>query len=198
MTAIGKYQDSDLAYYSSHEKISWADFEKEYFSREDKWKYEWVNGYVEQTERTMNQYQFYILANLRNLFEDLKKAGKISGYLEAEVDAFFLENVHRIPDIAYFTKEQVISMSQGHNQVPKWVIEIISKIDNINRVTKKLQNYRAAEVAVIWHIFPDLAEVHVYQGDNMTILTGDKICSASPVLSAFEISVNDLFKKLEV
>lgn len=196
MTAIGLHRNRDLAFYPNYEKISWEDFEQEYLSREDEWKYEWVNGYVEKTERTMNQYQFFILANLRECFENLKREGKITGYLEAEVDAYFLENVHRIPDIAYYTNEQVAKMGNGENQVPEFVIEIISKTDNINRVTKKMKNYREARVAVVWHVFPDLKEIHIYHGTEMTTVTGDEICSAVPVLPDFNISVNDIFKKV--
>ena len=46
--------------------VSWETFEKKYLSREDSWKYEWVNGIVEKTKRFMYQEQFYILHNLRN------------------------------------------------------------------------------------------------------------------------------------
>jgi thioredoxin reductase len=35
-------------------KISWETFEKKYLTREDKYKYEWVNGIVEKTERNKN------------------------------------------------------------------------------------------------------------------------------------------------
>lgn len=86
-------------------------------------------------------------------------------------------------------------MAAGENQTPEFVIEIISKTDNINRVTKKVQNYREAKVAVIWHIFPDLEEVHIYKGTNMVTLTGNDICSAAPTLPDFKIAVDDIFKK---
>jgi Uma2 family endonuclease len=86
-------------------------------------------------------------------------------------------------------------MAAGENQVPEFVIEIILKTDNINRVNRKVQNYREAKVAVIWHVFPELEEVHIYHDDKMVILKGTRICSAAPILSDFEITVNDVFKK---
>lgn len=195
MTAIGAQQEGELKAYSQQIKISWEDFEREYLSREDEWKYEWVNGYVEKTKRTMNQYQFYILNNLKDLFDKLKIEGKISGYLGVEMDAYFLENIHRIPDVAYYSLAQNVKMAAGENQVPEFVIEIISKTDNINRVNKKVRNYREAKVAVVWHIFPDLEEVHIYKGTNMITFSGEEICSADPVLPDFKITVNDIFKK---
>ena len=36
-------------------KITWTDFEKKYLSREDAFKYEWVNGIVEKTPRNLTE-----------------------------------------------------------------------------------------------------------------------------------------------
>ena len=175
--------------------ISWEEFEKEYLTREDLYKYEWVNGSIEISERTMNQYQFYILTNLRRFFESWRLNRKHSGELEPELDTFFLEKVHRRPDIAYFTEEQVARMAYGENQVPAFVIEIISTNDAANLVQQKMKNYRDAGVAVVWQIYPELQEVHVYRGESSTICSGEKMCSAAPVLPGFAISANDIFKK---
>ena len=48
--------------------ILWEELQCKYLSREDKFKYEWVTGMVEKTERTMNQYQTFIAANLLDFF----------------------------------------------------------------------------------------------------------------------------------
>ena len=50
-------------------------------------------------------------------------------------------------------------------------------------------------MAVVWHIFPDLEEVHIYKGPNMITFSRDEICSADPILPDFKITVNDIFKK---
>jgi len=70
-------------------RISWADFQKKYLPREDGYKYEWLNGMVEKTVRTVTPIQFYILENLQNLFFRLKFAGKTTGQLVQEGDIFF-------------------------------------------------------------------------------------------------------------
>lgn len=36
---------------ATQKSISWADFQKKYLSREDNYKYEWLNGIVEKTNR---------------------------------------------------------------------------------------------------------------------------------------------------
>ena len=173
-------------------RISWEDFERKYLSREDRFKYEWVNGMVVKTPRTMNQLQQFIWLNLKNFLERLKKNNPNFGELIAEVDTFFGEN-HRRPDIAYFSQEQ-INIFRHTNQVPQFVIEVISSKDQLNAAHEKLADYRNANVAVVWHVFPKLHEVHVYQGKKMTICLSDDVCSAEPVIPGFSLPVEDVFK----
>lgn len=197
MTAIAIQSKEAIQKKAPHSKrISWNDFQKKYLEREDRYKYELVKGYVEKTLRTMNQYQQFICDNLIDFFTELRLKDKVNGRLSPEVDTFFLTNVHRRPDLAYFSDAQRQLMSEGQNQVPQFVIEIISNTDQMNRVIEKMQDYRMAEVPVIWHIFSNYNEIHVYHGKKMIVCVGDDICSAAPVLPDFKLSVNDILKKL--
>lgn len=202
MTASTIFQDAPIATSPSVENptkfISWKEFEHKYLHREDGYKYEWVNGTIEKTKRSMDQKQLFILDNLRTLFERLKFECQLSGIFEAEIDTFFLEKTHRRPDISYFTPEQRIAIHQGIHEVPQFVIEVISSRDQMNLVHKKMGNYRAAKVQVVWHIFPLLEEVHVFYGDNLkqsAICQEEDICSAAPILPVFRISAKDIFSR---
>lgn len=174
--------------------ISWAAFERTYLSREDGYKYEWLNGRVEKTPRDMDYHQFFILTNLLAFFRSLVVAGRADGELIAEGDIFF-RNLHRRPDIAWLSAEQIARSSHGQNQVPQFVIEIISKTDRAEKVTEKVQNYRDAGVSVVWHIYPTLEEIHEHRGLTTTVHRGDDRCSAAPALPAFELPVSEVFKK---
>jgi len=143
----------------------------------------------------MNQDQYYILDNLTALLDQLRTNNPALGRFYAEADTFFLENIHRRPDIAYFSAEQRSNMAYGQKEKPDFVIEIISTYDTINRVVKKMQDYRAAKVKVVWHIYPELKEVHVYQGENMTICSGEVKCSAATVIPHFELTADLIFQK---
>jgi Uma2 family endonuclease len=175
--------------------MTWSVFQKRYLVREDKYKYEWVRGAVVKTLRTMNFTQQFICDNLIDLFTNLRLAGKVDGRLSEETDVFFLKDAHRRPDLAYFTQAQRKLMANGINQVPQFVVEIISNTDQMNKMVDKMQDYRAAQVPVVWHIFPNYNEIHVYQGKKMTIHTGSDICSAAPVLPDFEMTVEAVLTK---
>ncbi len=177
-----------------HKRISWADFKVDYLEREDAFTYEWVNGAVEKTPRSMDRKQFYIVQNLLDFFGKLKYSGTISGSLMPEGDTFFGEN-HRRPDVAYYTDEQIEAAADDDDAEPQFVIEIISSNDQMNRVHRKMRDYRASKIPVVWHIFPELQEVHVFHGRKSEIYIGEDMCSATPVLPEFELSVNAIFKR---
>jgi len=176
------------------EKISWEAFQDEYLTREDNYKYEWVNGQVEKTERSMDRMQFFIQRNLINFLYQLKASNPaIDGELIAEGDVFFAGN-HRRPDLAYFTDEQITAARYNEDVHPDFVIEVITKNDQLERVAEKMENYRKAEVMVVWHIFPTRNEVHIYRGKHMDVCVGEDLCSAEPVIPGFVVPVNEIFR----
>ena len=180
--------------FEKKKRLTWGQFQKQYLIREDFFKYEWVRGAVEKTPRTMYQDQVFIAYNLIDFFDSLRFQKRAAGRLSLEVDTFFLKDVHRRPDLAYFSGHQLVRMARKENQVPEFVVEIISSKDQMNLVHEKMQNYRDADVKVVWHIFPNLQEVHVYKGYSMTICKGDAVCSAAPVLPEFEMRAWEVFK----
>lgn len=174
--------------------ISWEQFQRRYLQKENKYTYEWVRGTVQKTLRDMNQSQLFIWINLQHYLQSLQKNGKPLGWLMKEVDSFFA-GAHRRPDISYFTSAQVLLFA-AEDQVPSFVVEIISNNDQLNNAHEKMDDYRRAGVQVVWHIFPKLRQVHVYKGKNMTICTDGDTCSAEPVIPGFLPSVNLIFAEL--
>jgi Uma2 family endonuclease len=172
--------------------MTWETFKSRYLSREDGYTYEWVNGQVEKTKRSMDYTQVFIVQNLMNHFISLLTSGKTTGLLSTEVDTFFSES-HRRPDMCYLTNEQIRAAKNGLPPVPLFVVEIISENEKLS-IQKKMLDYWRAEVPVIWHIFPDLEIVHVYHSKKMTVFMKNEICSAAPILPDFAMSVNDIFK----
>jgi len=177
--------------------VSWAEFQRKYLSREDGFKYEWLNGIVEKTKSGMDKTQLYILRNLLDHFRALFQLGTVNGQLISEPNLFFLDN-HRRPDVAWLTNDQIDRLAYNSKDIPAFIIEVISTYDQINKVELKMENYRDAGVQVVWHVFPNLGKVHVYGGErlnSMQVLSGSEICSASPALPSFELTVDQLLIK---
>lgn len=177
--------------------ISWETFQRKYLSREDGHTYEWTNGVVEKTRNSMEPSQLYIQRNLIAIFRNLLIQHKIQGELLAEADLFFLKEVHKRPDFAWLTNTQINRLSQkGAIEIPAFLIEVVSGNDVAQKLADKMKVYRQAGVQVVWQIFPNQQEVHVYAGENlesMTVCFGDKICSAAPALPAFSVPARAIF-----
>jgi Uma2 family endonuclease len=180
--------------------ISWELFQQKYLTREDNFKYEWVDGLVVKTVRGIDKSQLYILHNLQAFFRQLQNNGKIEGDLIAEPDLFFLSN-HRRPDIAWLTQQQIYNLAEPEAyEVPRFLIEIVSTNDQINKVKAKMINYAEAGVEVVWQVFPAHRQVDVYSGTflhQMTVCRENDICTAAPTLPDFQLSVNEIFFKPE-
>ncbi len=176
--------------------ITWEEFQKKYLEREDGFKYEWVNQQVVKSKH-MDYLQFYIVNNIRKFFDRLCAAGKFAGVLMPEGDIRFVGN-HRRPDICYLTDEQIARTAYGENQVPQFIIEIISTHDQKNTVAEKMTDYRRAGVQVVWQVFPKLGQIDVYSGERlkqMTVCEMDDLASAAPVLPDFVMPVAEVFLK---
>lgn len=176
--------------------LSWKEFERRYLQREDGFKYEWEDGKIEKTPYAMNIQQLYIWKNLNRQFQNLKEASGLRGELTAETDTFLDASIHRRPDVAYFTDEQITDAIEHPVQVPGFVIEIISPTDNANKVNIKVRTYFEKGVQVVWHIYPELKEVHVYESaTRIRIIRGEELCSAESIIPGFVLSADDIYKK---
>ncbi len=177
----------------SPSKISLAAFQRKYLSRKDNFKYEWVNGIVEKTPRTMNRNQTLIIQRLQRLFLTTKAHREMSE-LVAELDMFLpTANRTRRADFGVLTAKQVVASVNDDMSPAHFVIEIISKNDQINEVGQKLIEYFNNGVEVVWVIFPTLKKVEIYRSlRDVTVCYDADICSAAPVLPDFQISVDNL------
>lgn len=180
-------------------RISWETFQKRYLTREDGYTYEWTDGIVEKSRNSMEPNPLYIQFNLQEIFMRLKTEKKVNGQLLAETDRFFFPGIHKRPDFSWLTQQQTTRLSEkGIIEIPAFVIEVVSGNDLAQKLAEKMKIYRSAGVQVVWQIYPEQQEVHVYSGpdlENMTVCAGEKICSAAPVLPGFAFPANAVFSK---
>jgi len=175
--------------------VSLEQFLLRYTNREDPFKYEWNKGVIEKKPRTINRNQFAILQKLMRFFTKTA-AYAAKGEMICEVDMFLpkAERTRRA-DIAYLSGEQMKASRDGVPSVCTFVMEVISKNDQINEVAEKLKEYFADGVQVVWVIFPQIQKVEVWRSvRDVTICFDNDICTATPVLDDFQITVNEIFK----
>ncbi len=173
--------------------ISLEKFLEKYSNREDPFKYEWNKGAIEKKNKTKNRDQFLIYRHLQQLFYSTE-IYKNGGILISEVDMYLSTfDRTRRADVAVLTPEQTEKATDGRPTVCPFVIEIISKNDQINEVEEKIIEYFENGVQVVWVVFPKIKKVEVFTSiKDVTMCFGEDVCSASPVMPDFLISVEDL------
>lgn len=172
--------------------LTLEEFRKRYADREDGFKYEFKNGEVIKSPGQMNPSQLYIVKNLNRRFARTK-AYEQGGELIAEVDQMTAPAKQRRPDLSYWSAARI---ANGQESVSEFVLEIISPTDRLEDVEEKLLEYFEAGVKVVWQIRPRSQSVHVYTAPTeVSICTGDTVCSAAPVLPDFRMKAREVFER---
>ena len=179
-----------------HAYVTQEKYYQEYRNREDGFKYEWLDGKIEKTEKSMNDAQSHIAENLTMLFYTLKIAGKITGTFQTEKDTFVEGRRIRIPDMCYLNPQQAYDAAHGGHPIADFMLDVVSTHDKIEDYEEKLNDYFIAGVKVVWWIFPKQEVVYVIANDGHALICrGEMVCSASPVLPDFQLTANAVFQK---
>ncbi len=110
--------------------IDWDESESRYLTREDKYKYEWVDGQVVKTPREMNQRQQLILVNLLDFLDKLPSSNHGLGKTSADEDTFFDGN-HTQARNAVPGDEYVRMIAMSRIMLPNIVnIELLSETES--------------------------------------------------------------------
>ena len=157
-------------------------------------KYEYCNGYVEKTS-SLNSKDLFIVKHLTDSF--YKRKHDTDGTTVNNLEIWTSAIRWRKSDWAYVTDKQIIDGRNDKPVVPEFMVEMLSKNDDILVVQKKVYEYFEVGVKVLWIIYPNLRVVHVYTSTkNITVCEDDTdICSAAPALMDFNISIGELFKE---
>lgn len=194
-TAIAEAPRTSKQETNSKRLISLDAFFSRYANREDAYKYEWHNGIVEKSPRTMNRDQSKIQAAILAYFYSNSSFLQQGAFI-VEIDMFIpTANRTRRADMAFLTDQQMADTVKGDTSVAPFVIEVISMHDKINEFEDKLKEYFANGVQVVWQIIPLSEIVKVYTSvKNVKICQDGDVCSAAPVLPDFQMTVQDILK----
>jgi Uma2 family endonuclease len=176
-------------------KMSLEEFQNWKPEEESGIKYEWNDGTLEATDK-LKFSELKMIDRLQNKFYQTD-AFKNGDRLLAEVECYFPAiNKIRIPDLCYLEKYQIDNcMKSDTSQIPKFVIEIISKNNSGIEIAKKNNDYINSGVRIIWNVYPELEEVMVYYSHKEIFKrqNGD-VCDTNGLITGFNISVREIFR----
>jgi len=77
---------------------------------------------------------------------------------------------------------------------PDLAVEVLSPEDTASEVTRKVEEYLAAGVPLVWVADPATQTVTVYRSlQDVKVLTSGQDLDASPVLPGFRASIAEIF-----
>ena len=163
------------------------------WSPDDGFLYEYDNGFAEQTTG-MKRKERYVIGNIQDKF-DTTQAYQQRAMLFEESDVWVTDSQKRIPDMSFFTREQIADTSETE-PIPAFVVELISPSDKADKIETKVIEYFHAGVQVIWHVFPALQMVRVFTSvkASITHFETDEF-DAGLVIPDLTMTVNELFTR---
>jgi Uma2 family endonuclease len=106
----------------------------------------------------------------------------------------------RLPDAAYYGWHRFpnrnIPAGSYLEVAADLAVEVISPSNTKREMTTKLQEYFSAGSRLVWYVYPQQREVHVFTSpDTCTVLPESETLTGGEVLPGFELSLSKLFSQ---
>ena len=103
----------------------------------------------------------------------------------------------RAPDVAFISKERLKEVGgipeKFANFPPDLAVEVLSPDDKASEITRKVEEYLAAGVPLVWIVDPGTQTITVYRSlQDVKVLTPDQEIDGGEVLPGFRAKVVDL------
>ena len=158
---------------------------------------ELVDGVL--VEKTVGYYESCLAVRLIMLigaFVEQRRLGVVAG--EAGMIRLSAGLV-RIPDVSFVSWGRLpgrrVPRVAIADLAPDLAVEVISPSNTAREMERKLQDYLAAGVRLVWYVYPRPQEVHVHTAERHDVLTLDRELSGGDVLPGFVLPLRQLFEE---
>ena len=108
----------------------------------------------------------------------------------------------RIPDVAFFSWDRFPNRRLPEepipNLAPDLAIEVLSRGNTEGEMRRKLRDYFAAGVRLVWYIDPQSRNTRVHTAvDQTTVIGEDQPISGGEVLPGFQVTLRDLLLRTD-
>ena len=150
-------------------------------------------------EKTVGIYESYLAARLVQVLTEYVLERKLGIVLGADSMVRLTPGVVRIPDVSFISWNQLpgrrVPRVPIADLAPDLAVEVISPSNTAREMERKLQEYLASGVRLVWYVLPEPHEVHVYSADRNEVLTVDQEISGGDVLPGFVLPVRQMFEE---
>ena len=157
---------------------------------------ELVDGVL--VEKTMGYYESMLAIALGYFLKSYLKQNDLGIVLGADGPLRILGDQIRVPDVAFLSWRhfpgRILPAEPVPAIAPDLAVEVLSAGNTKAEMERKLDDYFAAGVMLVWMIDAVSRSITVYtQRDQLQVLTVDNTLTGGSVLPGFELSVKVLF-----
>jgi Uma2 family endonuclease len=161
--------------------------------------YEVVDGKVVE-KPLMSAFESWLadeLVRLVNLFDPTSRFGRVHQEMLFLIDRE--RTLKRQPDVAFVSAERWPThrrapKANGWDVIPDLAVEIVSPSNSANEIMAKRLEYFQAGVRLVWIVYPEYSEVHVYDSPHsVRILKRGDDLDGGAVLPGFRLSLSEWF-----
>lgn len=148
--------------------------------------------------KTVGAFESYLAIELATVISLFVKERKLGIVLAPDGMVRILPNQVRIPDVSFVTWDRLKPSGFPKVAVPRvapdLAVEIISPGNTAAEMDRKLRDYFEAGVRLVWYIYPETKEVHVFTAvEEKTILGEHDQLPGGDVLPGLEINLAKFF-----
>ena len=125
---------------------------------------ELVDGVL--VEKTVGTYEAYLAALLVRVIGDFVEQENLGIVLGPDGMVRLVPGLVRIPDVSFISWDRLpdrrIPREALWDLAPNLAVEVISKGNTAEEMERKLHDYFAAGVQLVWYVYPATRQVHVF------------------------------------
>ena len=149
----------------------------------------------------MGYYKSYLAMRLGHFLIEFVEQRRL-GIVAGEAGMMRLSaGLVRIPDVSFVSWNRLpgrrVPRVPIADLAPDLAVEVISPSNTAREMERKLQDFLAAGVRLVWYVLPETQEVHVHAAERHDVLTIDQELSGSDVLPGFALPLRQLFQEPE-
>lgn len=162
--------------------------------------FELIDGVL--VEKPMGNYESRVAVILGYFLESFLGQNNVGFTLGADCLLRITTGLVRMPDVAFFRWERVpnrrIPLEPIADLVPNLAVEVLSASNTRREMERKLREYFAAGVELVWYIDPPTRTARVWTSlDDSVEIDADGTLDGGTVLPGFRLTMRDLFARAE-
>ncbi len=156
---------------------------------------ELVDGVL--VEKTMGGLESDVAATIVEFLKAYVRRNRLGTVLGADGSVAFAPKLVRVPDVSFFTLDSLPGGRRPRDPawdiVPALAVEVISRSNTRQEMDRKLRDYFAAGVRMVWYVYPDQAEAHVFTSlEQCTAVDKDGALEGGEVVPGFRLPMKVL------